>query len=146
MPHNGQTVPRDRNNVPGLVGTDSTDSTKTVAVKADAITGRLLISATVSKLLGTTTNSTNVSTSTTVATLLALNTSRIKATIYNDSTTGILFVKEGATATATSFDYALTPATDTSPGGIVVIDDYSGVITGILSAGSGTARVGETTP
>lgn len=93
---------------------------------------------------GTTTTSSNVSTSTTVATLLASNTSRIKAVIYNDSTAGILFVKEGSAASATSFNVALAAATATTPGGTYICDDYSGIITGILSAGTGTARCGET--
>lgn len=93
---------------------------------------------------GSTTTSANVSTSTTVATLVASNASRIKATVYNDSLTGILYVKEGAAASTSSFDYALAAATAAAPGGTLICDDYTGIITGILSAGTGTARVGET--
>lgn len=98
------------------------------------------------KLLGTTTTSSNVATSTTVATLVSSNTTRVKATIYNDSTAGILYIKEGAAASATSFDYALSSASSTSPGGTLIVDDYNGILTGILSTGTGNARVGETTP
>lgn len=99
---------------------------------------------TVGKKMGSSTTPGNVSTSTTVATLVSANASRIKATIYNDSATGILYIKEGAAASATSFEYALAPATATAPGGTLICDDYNGILTGILSTGTGTARVGET--
>lgn len=96
------------------------------------------------KLSGTTTTSINISTSTTVATLHALNTNRVKAVVWNNSTTGILYVNEGAGATATNHTYQLSPASATSPGGNCIIDDYSGIVTGILSTGTGTATGGET--
>lgn len=106
-----------------------------------------LISGTVisEKLAGTITTSTNVSASATVVTLLASNINRIKATIYNDST-AILYVKEGSLASLTSFDYFLNPGTSTSAGGLAIIDDYNGVITGIWASAVGNARIGETTP
>lgn len=112
------------------------------------VTQPVSIAATVTtkKLLGSTTANTNVSTSTTVATALSSNVNRIKATIYNDSTTGMLLVKEGTGASATSYTHVLSAATATSPGGEAIIDDYYGDITVILTAGTGTARVGETTP
>jgi len=84
---------------------------------------------------------TNVATSTASAQLLAANTSRRGVIIHNDSS-GILYVKYGTTASATSFTYRLTSQATlelpTSP-------MYTGRIDGILDTGTGTARVTELT-
>jgi len=82
-------------------------------------------------------NSTNVASSATNVTLLAANTSRFGATIFNDSTS-ILYLKLGATASATSFtvkmdagDYFETPY------------DYTGIIDGLWASANGSARITE---
>lgn len=80
---------------------------------------------------------TNVSTSTTNATLLSSNTARVGAQIYNDATQ-ILYVKFGVTASSTSFTAPLAASTYYEvPAG------YTGQIDGVLASGTGTARVTE---
>lgn len=79
----------------------------------------------------------NVSTSTTNTTLLSANVSRNGGSVYNDAA-GILYVKFGTTASATDFKVALAAgAYYEIPAG------YTGRIDGILSTGTGTARVAE---
>jgi hypothetical protein len=83
--------------------------------------------------------STNVASSATNVTLLASNTARVGATIFNDSTQN-LFVKFGATASLTSFATRLVPnAYFEVPFG------YTGIIDGIWNAANGNARVTELT-
>lgn len=82
---------------------------------------------------------TNVAASATNVTLLAANTNRIGATIYNDSTS-ILYVKLGATASTTSYTLQMGSKTYyEAPYG------YTGQIDGIWSVANGSARVGELT-
>jgi hypothetical protein len=81
----------------------------------------------------------NVSTSTTNATLLASNTARIGAQIFNEASV-VMYVKFGATASATSYTVQL--ATNTY---YEVPAGYTGQIDGILASGTGTARVTEET-
>lgn len=81
----------------------------------------------------------SVASSATSVTLLASNSARIAATIYNDSTQ-VCYVKFGATASSTSFTVPL--ATNTYyevPGG------YTGIIDGIWVSANGNARVTELT-
>lgn len=81
----------------------------------------------------------NVASSATSVTILAANTARKGAMIYNDSTQ-VLYLKFGATASATSFTVPL--ATNTYyevPGG------YTGIIDGIWVSANGNARVTELT-
>lgn len=84
---------------------------------------------------------TNVSTSTASASLLASNTSRKGVVIYNDAATAVLYIKFGATASATSFTYYLAAKETIELPGAGVL--YTGAIDGILDAGTGTARVTE---
>lgn len=81
-------------------------------------------------------------TSTTSASLLAANTSRIAATITNDSDKD-LFVNLSTNAVTTSSYYVHVRAA----GGFLAIDDYTGQITGIMASaiGSGQVTVGEVT-
>jgi len=79
----------------------------------------------------------NISGTNTNVTLIASNTARLGASIYNDSTAA-LYVKLGTTASTTSFtvkmnqdDYYEVPY------------DYTGIIDGIWSATNGAARVVE---
>lgn len=72
-------------------------------------------------------------------TLLAANAARLGATIYNDSTK-ILYVKFGATASATSY------ATQLGNGGYLEVPfGYTGIIDGIWASANGNARVTELT-
>jgi hypothetical protein len=82
---------------------------------------------------------TNVASSAANVTLLSLNTARVGATIYNDST-AILYVKFGTTASATSYtiqmaanSYFETPF------------KYTGRIDGIWASANGNARITELT-
>jgi hypothetical protein len=75
-------------------------------------------------------------TSTTVATLAAAANGRRGCIIVNESA-AVLYVRFGAGATATAYTYAV-PA-----GSTVELPQpiYAGVVTGILSSGSGNAQV-----
>ncbi len=77
-----------------------------------------------------------VATSTVVATLLAAAGARSVVIIVNESAS-VLYVKFGATATATSYTYAVVA------GGTLELPQpvYGGAITGILSASTGNAQV-----
>lgn len=81
----------------------------------------------------------NVSASITSVTLLASNTSRRGAIVHNDSAKA-LYVKLGSSASLTSYTELLL-ADDTWE----VPYGYTGIITGIWTAASGTARVTELT-
>lgn len=76
-------------------------------------------------------------------TVLAANAARKGATIFNDdtaSTGATLKIKLGATASASSFTYAIAPQ-----GYYEVPFGYTGIIDGIASAATGNARVTELT-
>lgn len=83
---------------------------------------------------------TQASSAATSATLLAANTSRIGATIFNDST-ATLYLKFGTTASATSYTVQILPG-----GYYEVPFGYTGKIDGIWSAANGFAYVTELTP
>lgn len=83
----------------------------------------------------------NVASSASSVTLLALNAARLGASIYNDSS-AILYVKFGSTASSTSHvvqiaggGYYELPTTSV----------YTGIITGIWASATGSARVTELT-
>jgi hypothetical protein len=80
----------------------------------------------------------NVPSSATSVTLLASNASRKCASIYNDSTQ-VLYVKFGATASATSYKVAM------AAGSYYEFPEpcYTGVVDGIWSSANGNARVSE---
>jgi len=99
----------------------------------------LAVTTTVSPIAGgVTSTETSVAANLANVTLKAANTARIKLVIYNDDTAASIYVKEGATATSTSFTYKL------GPGDYVFIDDYQGIVDGIWTAATGSARVTET--
>ncbi len=77
-----------------------------------------------------------VATSTTTAELRAASAGGKGCVIHNDSA-GVLFVKFGATASATSFTYRLASQTSLELPQPV----YGGVIHGILDTGTGNAQV-----
>ena len=82
---------------------------------------------------------TSVPSSATSVTLLAANSGRKGATIYNDSTQN-LYVKFGTTASNTSFTLIMVPASYYE-----VPFQYTGRIDGIWAAANGNARVTEFT-
>lgn len=83
----------------------------------------------------------NVGASVTSVPLLASNTGRRGASIYNDSASAYLYVKHGATASLTSFTVRVRPnGLYELPGPAV----WRGAIDGIWSAAVGTARITET--
>lgn len=81
---------------------------------------------------------TNVSASASSVTVIASNTSRLGAIIYNDSS-ATLYLKFGSTASTSSFTY-LIPRNSTWEMPTRV---YTGIITGIWTSATGTARVTE---
>lgn len=81
----------------------------------------------------------NVSGSASSVTVLAANAARLGATVVNDSG-AICYVKFGSTASATSFTYKLA-AGDT----LEVPFAYTGILTGIWTSATGSARVTEFT-
>ena len=92
-------------------------------------------------LIAATATLANVAGSASSVTLLAANTGRLGAVIVNDSA-ATLYIKFGSTASATSFTYLLTAAgTLELPTNAV----YTGIITGIWTSATGSARVTELT-
>jgi hypothetical protein len=87
-----------------------------------------------------TTAVTSVASSATNVTLLASNTSRVGAAVFNDST-ALLFVKLGATASATSFTVKLY-----QDGYFEVPFGFTGQIDGLWASATGSARITEVTP
>lgn len=82
---------------------------------------------------------TNVASSATNVTVVAANSSRRALIIVNDSTAS-LYLKFGATASATSYSIKLTAgATYETP----VSHIYTGIIDGIWASANGAARVTE---
>lgn len=82
---------------------------------------------------------TSVASSASNVTILASNTSRKGATIYNDST-AILYIRFAATATTSNYTVQIP-----SGGYYEVPFRYTGIIDGIWSAANGNARVTELT-
>jgi len=80
----------------------------------------------------------NVASSATNVTLQGANTSRMGFILFNDST-AFLYVKYGATASATSFTYKI------DPGGTLEMAEpvYTGIIDGIWVSANGSARLTE---
>lgn len=84
----------------------------------------------------------NVAASATSVPLLAANTARRGASIYNDSASAYLYVKHGTTASLTSFTARVRP------GGLYELPGpavWRGAVDGIWSAAVGNARTTETT-
>lgn len=82
----------------------------------------------------------NVAASASNVTLRASNTARMGLTIFNDSTASV-YVKFGATASATSFTVFL------GPGAYYELPNpvYTGIVDGIWTSATGSARVTEMT-
>lgn len=86
----------------------------------------------------TTSTHSNVSTSTTSATLISSNALRLGGSIYNDSSAILYVATNGSAASTTNFKIAMAAGSYFEiPAGITT------AVTGILSTGTGTARVDE---
>lgn len=101
--------------------------------------GSLTVDGTVGLTKSATSTLTNVASSATNVTLLASNASRNGAAVFNDSTK-VLYVKLGATASATSFTVKMLAASY-----FEVPFHYTGIIDGIWATANGSARVTELT-
>jgi hypothetical protein len=134
----------------GTQTTRITDGTNTATVKAASTAAvaadKALVvaispnnSITAAPAKSTTGTSSNVASSATNVTLLASNANRLGATIYNDSNKR-LYLKLGATASATSFTQILF-----GQGYYEVPANYSGIIDGIWESANGSARITELT-
>jgi hypothetical protein len=84
--------------------------------------------------------SANVAAAVATTTVLALNTARLGMTVFNDTSTGILYLKLGSGATATSFTVRMMPQDYYE-----LPFRYTGIITGYWSVADGNARVTELT-
>lgn len=83
----------------------------------------------------------NVAASATSVTVLAANANRLGAIIVNDSTASC-YLKYGSTASTTSYTRLLPPGAEYELPGDVI---YTGIITGIWTSATGTARTTELT-
>jgi hypothetical protein len=124
-----------------------TDGTNTATVKAastapTATDTALVVAVSPNSFVATSSTSTrtSVAASVTAVTLLASNTSRRGATVFNDSATATLKVGLGSSVTSTDFTVLLT-----SNGYYEVPFGYTGIITGIWSLATGNARITELT-
>jgi hypothetical protein len=101
--------------------------------------GDTTYSISVSERTSTTPTQSSVAASTSSVSLLAANTARRGATIYNDSTAD-LYLKLGASASTTSFTIKLAAGDYYE-----VPFGYTGAVTGIWSSATGNARITELT-
>jgi hypothetical protein len=88
-----------------------------------------------------TSETSSVPSSLTNVNLLPANLNRLGATIYNDSSKGLMYVKLGATATTTDFTIKMLPL-----GYYEIPFGYTGQIDALWSIASGAARIDEFTP
>jgi hypothetical protein len=85
-------------------------------------------------------NSSVASTTTNSTSILASNANRLGATIYQDDTVSYLYISLGSTCTPTNFTIKI------APGGYYEVPfGYTGAITGVWSAATGSARITELT-
>ena len=119
-----------------FAGRDPSGKARFVAVDAQ---GRLLEAVSIQQPTSAVVTAVMQTTSTT--TLLAANPLRLGASVCNNISTGLLYLKFGAGATSTNFSTVLLPgATCTLP-----FPAYQGELSGVWSTtGSGTAQVTET--
>lgn len=120
-------------------GVSSAEDGMQLLLRIDPTTKRLLVAAVIAAAPSDTGTHANVAGSASSVTLLAANPSRLGAAIFNDSTAD-LYVKLGATASATSFTIKLD-----QDGYYEVPFQYTGVIDGIWGSATGAARVVEFT-
>jgi hypothetical protein len=112
-----------------------------IEASAASIDAKLTAPLTTSEEKSTTGTASNVAASVTVVTLLAANSARDNATIYNDSTSN-LYVKLGSAASSTSFTVLMLPGAYYE---LPIQRMYTGIITGVWASATGNARVTELT-
>ena len=78
----------------------------------------------------------NVSPTSSSTSVLASNTNRKQYIAYNDGAVDV-YIKNGSSATTTSFTVKLVP------GATYIEDKYSGAVTAVTASGTGTLRVTE---
>lgn len=117
-----------------LTGTAWTSGTATVTIRASQGTQD-----TITRITTATTAVSSVAGSASSVACLAANSDRVGATVYNDSTADV-YVKLGATASATSFTVKLF-----QDGFFTIPFGYTGVIDCIWTSATGSARVTEVT-
>lgn len=103
-----------------------------------ALTVEAVVTGTVSIVTAPSGSNASVAASTSQVTLLAANTNRKGATVFNDSASSDLKLSLGSTASATSFTIVVAPQ-----GYYEVPFSYTGIITGIWAAAVGSARMTE---
>jgi hypothetical protein len=144
-PYSCETLARDVGTETHLAAICDTGGTATLSISAGSggtvgstptVTGAVAVS---SLPAASTATLSNVSGSASSVTVLAANSARKGAIVMNDST-AILYLKFGATASATSFTYKLNGGeTLELPSSPV----YAGIIDGIWASATGAARVTE---
>ena len=87
---------------------------------------------------------TNVSSSASSVTLIASNANRLGGSIYNDSNS-VLYLKFGSSASSTSFNVLLASNLSGIGGYFEIPNGYTGIVTGIWTTATGSARVMELT-
>lgn len=102
------------------------------------LTGELVNATDLSTSPGTTGFTTNEPASLTTVTLKNSNATR-KSLKINNASTGVLYIQEGASASASLYTWRLVP------NAVVIIDDYTGVVTGLWDVATGSAVITETT-
>lgn len=107
------------------------------SVRATRVT--LVGSLQTSEASGSDASVTQVPTSAVATTLLAANPSRILATLVNNANTA-LSIKYGVGASASDRTAVL------APGATWTVQRYTGIVTGVIVTGTGTASVTEVTP
>lgn len=134
-----ETAPRDPNRITGIV-LSANDATGLFNWWIDPITHRALVSGVITGLPKSSTGGgTSVASANTSSTLLAANSARLGATIFNDSTQ-VLYLKLGSTASSTSHTLQMAAASYYE-----VPFGYTGIIDGIWAAANGFARITELT-
>lgn len=118
--------------LPAALGPQSTAASLSIVPATGAVFATTAATSTVGTI-------TSVAGSASTGVLLASNTGRKGATLYNDGL-AILYVAMAATASTTAFTYKLQPGS-----GIEVAFSYTGVISGISSAALGSTRITEFT-
>ena len=88
--------------------------------------------------VATTVTNSNVASSATNVTLLASNTSRRGASMFNDSTQAA-YVKFGATATTSSFTYKVFPSQTLE----FPVPMYTGIVDALWDSANGSMRIAE---
>ncbi len=121
-----------------VVGTGTSGSPAGGVLSIQGVQGGVAVS--VQPTAATSTSVTSVAASASNVELLASNTNRLGATIWNESTTATLYLKMGITASITSYTAQVFPS-----GYFELPYGYTGEIDGIWSAAVGNARITEVT-